>query len=816
MKSRMCYQQSVTSGQPLPLTPEIWDQLIDSPEVSNICRRISALDPTAEDNNDRKQALKRRLPIIIPHASSFRNGKRISADAIPSGLAMLDVDHVDNPRDWFEKNVQCQISNLKSNKIYLVAITASGKGLRIIGERMSISPQDGLSAKRSVSDNGLSGAAGLESIEQAQMRIAQILSIKEYDAVTKDLARASYVVPRDYILYIDDSGLFSSSIASGLNPDNGSQEPPASSILPDNIRLALPPHLDPSSVSPEFDSGSPLALGEGTGERCYRGIPYASIINQLLIATGNGGGAVQGERNTVYFSLAAYMRYICDFDASLLFQILPDFGLSEQERRQVISSAIGRPRKSQIPMVLQSAIAICDSEQLSPLRGEMERGCDLPLPELPRLLKLLCRRLPEDYRAAMIIASLPVLGTLATRIRFEYLDKQEQSLSFFSCITAPAASGKSFIRKPLDLLLTPINEQDAIEREKEQAYKDKLRASKNSKNQPEDPHACPRNNGVAISIAKLLQLLTYAEGKHLIGIGEEMDTLVKSERAGVWSQKSDIYRLAFDNAEYGQAYMSDSSFNAHIKVYYNLLLTGTPNSMKRFFKDLENGLATRVCFAQLPDTSFTEIPVFAPYTEAERAEIIRWARELDAIGRGHALGGIPSSKESLSAARGVSAENLVYISCPQLNTVIANWLERKRQQAMEADSHAMDTLRRRAGVMGFRAGMLCYLLENRKFTKTVGNFAEWVAEYVFRNQMELWGEQMEQELSGALEVLSGERGSAASLLALLPAEFTTADLIKLRARKGQSVKNNAICMVLNRWKTNNKIEQIAEAKYKKL
>ena len=67
----------------------------------------------------------------------------------------------------------------------------------------------------------------------------------------------------------------------------------------------------------------------------------------------------------------------------------------------------------------------------------------------------------------MIIASLPVLGTLATRIRFEYLDKQEQSLSFFSCITAPAASGKSFIRKPLDLLLTPINEQDAIEREKD-------------------------------------------------------------------------------------------------------------------------------------------------------------------------------------------------------------------------------------------------------------------------------------------------------------------------------------------------------------
>ena len=765
-----CYQEKVNAGVPQVCTPEIWDSLIDSPAVANTCAAIAALDPNAADYADRKQALKKRLPIIIPHAASFKNGKRISADAIPSGLAMLDVDHVDNPREWWrrilsgktdeaghaesgDKNIAEMQNMLTENGIYLVAITASGKGLRVIGQRQES-----------------------ESIEAAQMRMAQVLGIKEYDAVTKDLARASYVVPRDYILWIYAAGLFSE------------EDRPDLRELP-----ALPPHVDPSSVSPESNSGTSLPFREESevGSLSYRGIPYADIVQQLMLSIGAADGAEQGERNTVYFTLANYMRYICDFNVDLLLQVLPTFGLSEPERRQVIASAIGRPRKGYLPTVLQSAIAICERE-CSALGGipPMAKSTDLALPELPRLLKLVCRRLPEDYRPAMVIASLPILGTLATRIRFEYLDRQEQSLSFFSCITAPAASGKSFIRKPLDLLLTPINEQDAIERENEQAYKVKLRASKNSKNQPEDPHACPRNNGVAISLAKLLQLLTYAEGKHLIGIGEEMDTLVKSERAGVWSQKSDIYRLAFDNAEYGQAYMSDSSFNAHIKVYYNLLLTGTPNSMKRFFKDLENGLATRVCFAQLPDTSFTEIPVFAPYTEAERAEIIRWARQLD-------------------AEQGT-------IVCPQLSQTIANWLEAKRQQAIDADSHAMDTLRRRAGVIGFRAGMLCYLLENRKFTKTVGQFAEWVAEYVFRNQMELWGDQLEQELTGALDIFSGERGSATSLLELLPAEFSNADLIKLRARKGQSVKGSAISMVLNRWRGNGKIEKITESTWRKI
>lgn len=652
---------------------------------------------------------------------------------------------------------------LIENHIYLVAITASGKGLRIIGRRAS----------------GGNYPGGMESIEAAQMRMAQALGIEEYDAVTKDLARASYVVPRDYILWMDTTELFA--------------ERDWKDILP-------PPAVKRMAVSPARDR-EPVALiehlrqvaAEQTEEyetETYRGLPYADIVEEMLVQTGNAGGAVQGERNTVYFSLANYMRYICDFNKELLLRILPDFGLSEQERQAAIVSALGRPRRDQIPVILQAAIATVEREQEAKNNEpKLPKASEMRLPKLPKLLRILCGKLPSSYRPAMIVASLPVLGTLATRIRFNYLDMQEQSLSFFSCITAPAASGKSFIRKPIDLLLTPINEQDAIEREKEQNYKEALRSAKNSKCQPEDPHACPRNNGVSVSVAKLLQLLTYAEGKHLIGIGEEMDTLVKSERAGVWSQKSDIYRLAFDNAEYGQAYMSETSFNAHIRVYYNLLLTGTPNSMTRFFKDLENGLATRVCFAQLPDTSFAEIPVFAPYDEEEKEEIIRWARRLD-------------------AEQGT-------IECEGVSRAIATWLEEKRQQAIDADSHAMDTLRRRAAVIGFRAGMLCYLLEDRKETKLVASFAEWVAEYVFRNQMELWGEQMERELTLAMDSQS-ERGSATSLLGLLPAEFTTAELIKLRTKKGQSVKLMAIKTLLARWKKSGRIARIAEGQWKQL
>jgi len=742
--NRFTYQQSVATGAPMPCSQEDFERLLDSPEVSAICQQIAELDPHAPQFEDKKGALKRRLPIIMPHAASFAGTRRLSSEATPSGLIMIDVDHLANPADVFTLQVE---PFTDEQRIYFAAITPSGHGLRLIAER----------------NIG-------ESIEAAQLRISGACGFDEIDAVTKDLARASYMMPRSYVLFYDPEFLFT---------------------YP-TVEAAQCWSVAPATIETELTESQEETTEESALPTEYKGILYSSLVDQLLILTGNAGGALRGERNTVFYAMASYMRYVCDFNADLLLAALPDFGLSLQERKATIKSALGKPRRTEMPVTLQSAIALCQQQQLQDDKNELKsRACDLPLPRLPHLLSVVCRRLPEAYRPAMVIASLPVIGALATRTRFRYLDGQVHSPSFFSCITAPCASGKSFIRKPVELLLTPINEQDVIERQKEQTYKEKLRASKNAKNQPEDPHACPRNNGVNVSVAKLLELLTYAEGRHLIGICEEMDSLIKSERAGVWSEKSDIYRLAFDNAEYSQAYRSDNSFSAKVKVYYNLMLTGTPRSMNRFFKDdtIENGLMTRTCFAQLPDTSYATMPHFDDYTAKEQAEIIRWARYLD--------------------------QQSGTIQCPQVDKAIDQWQEEKRQRAIDADSHAADIIRRRSAVIGFRAGMLCYLMEEHTSKKTVSEFAVWVAEYTFRSQMEMFGDKLENEISSGLEQ-STERGEAAALIDLLPREFETRDLIALKAQRGQSVKPNVVSMLLKRWRDTNRIEKLSDGHFRKL
>lgn len=771
MKScRFAWQRNVKDGKLLPCKQMVFEQLLDAPSVKEICERIAALRKEDPNFEEQKSTLKKMLPIITPHAVDFKSGKRKSEDAILGGLVMLDIDHIDNPHELFEKQISNKVEELN---IYFVAKTPSGHGLRIIAER----------------EMGL-------SIEQMQAKLSEALDV-EYDAVAKDAARASFLMPRSYVYYYAPLGLFSypseearqywqEQATFQVAFEGGEQSADSAAYDGDNHSVSDSGLVDDSK-------------GEAADEIMYRGIPTARIAYHLQLALGGGDSPSVGERNTLYFSMAIYLRYITDFRADWMLRVLPDFGLSEDERKQAIKNALSRPRKNKLDAVLESAIRLAEQEAESQSAqdklteaGLARPASEMPMPYVPRLLRLINRRMPETYRPAMIIASLPILGALATRIRFSYLDGQEQSLSFMSCITAPAASGKSFIRKPIDLLLTPINEQDNIERQKEMQYQEKLRASKNAKMQPEDPHACPRNDGVNISIAKLLQKLTYAEGKHLIGICEEIDSVIKSEKAGTWSQKSDIYRLGFDNAEYAQSYMSSNSFSAKVRVYYNLLLTGTPGSMARFYKNdsIENGLMTRTCFAQLPDTSYAKMPVFEDYTNKEKSEIIEWARRLD--------------KEEGT------------ISCSIVSEVIDKWQENKRQLALDADSHAADTIRRRAAVIGFRAGMLCYLLEGRQNKKQIGEFAEWVAEYTFRTQMALFGDKLEEETAKGIE-LATAKGSVESLLDELPAVFDKADLIVLRVKRKQSTSPTSVRMLLSRWKKAGKIEQVDNlAKYRKL
>ena len=238
MKScRFAWQRSVKDGKLLPCKQMVFEQLLDAPSVKEICERIAALRKEDADYEEQKSKLKKMLPIITPHAVDFKSGKRKSEDAILGGLVMLDIDHIENPHELFEKQISNKVEELN---IYFVAQSPSGHGLRIIAER----------------EMGL-------SIEQMQAKLSEALDV-EYDAVAKDAARASFLVPRSYVYYYAPLGLFSypSEDARQYWQESASRALWADARSNSASRVPLPQGGVPKVPNGSNDSGTPEGLLE--------------------------------------------------------------------------------------------------------------------------------------------------------------------------------------------------------------------------------------------------------------------------------------------------------------------------------------------------------------------------------------------------------------------------------------------------------------------------------------------------------------------------------------------------------------------------
>ena len=174
-------------------TPELFHQATKSSRVKDVCAQIEdALERKRrgeigqEDYDTMKTRLKSLLPILTPHAT-FRNGRRLNADAIPSGLSIYDKDHIADPTGWWKaKSEELRVKNPQVlARILLVHVTPSLEGLRLVF----------------VMPEGM-------NLAEAQKWMSLQLGDEEYDVCVKDLARPSFIVPEEYILFIDEARLF--------------------------------------------------------------------------------------------------------------------------------------------------------------------------------------------------------------------------------------------------------------------------------------------------------------------------------------------------------------------------------------------------------------------------------------------------------------------------------------------------------------------------------------------------------------------------------------------------------------------------------
>ena len=394
MKRNFGISQNVKSRLVCTCTPELFREAVDSAAVASLCAEIAdALEAVKRGELSReefdilKADRKRLLPVITPHAT-FTAGRRVNAEAVPSGLCMLDADHLPDARGFYEANVRGREEALG---ILLAHITPSCEGLRLV----FVLPDPSM------------------ELEAAQRWMAGRLGMKEYDGAVKDLARCSFLVPRDYFLYLNEEGLFGEADAPpqagrSTAEDKPSETPSSATTIHkqtespnlQNENELKEKELKENTINEntinentikekgeseqdeykqdEYKQGENTikenelkenALNEKEQEACFKGIPYSEIISQWFALTG--GEPMKGERNTRLHRLACHLRYITDNDETLLLRLMPRYGLTEHEMQGLIHSACtskfcSTPQEMKKAIELAKALLAASAESVAP------------------------------------------------------------------------------------------------------------------------------------------------------------------------------------------------------------------------------------------------------------------------------------------------------------------------------------------------------------------------------------------------------------------------------------------------------------------
>ena len=824
------YIQNIRSHHTVPCTAEILHTVMRSTIVGQTCAEIADCheqllrgEMSREDFETKKSELKRRLPAFCFHAH-FKNGRRLNAEAEPSGLSILDIDHIgrhsevgpspalpvgegeeqpkEQSKELSKESVTLMetlkghlftctpitdektLATLKRLGIVLIHKTPSGEGLRLV----FIIPQ------------------GMGLVE-AQQWLSKQIGLEAFDEACKDLARCSFAVPEEYVLFLDEEELFKEP----RQPQQPHPQPLSNSLTPvplskgegsDMLQDTLASTNNAAAITPAEHS-TPLSLGEGNGGeapgqggeavgvrllfvfdlcREQAGLKDVDINargsrhNSLLAILSVGAARLLSEAEAMAVVAQRMPEFFREPDCR---QLIHDFYAKYHDDSKIMSATVQRINARAEQLAQQQQVkdekahddeSDDEAETAETATPANPTNAETSIPPIPGLKQSLTG-VPEQMRMPALCALLPMAAAYADDVTFRYCDGREQRLGLMSIVVGEQASGKSVCKDIIDLWRQPMDEDDEQGRRKEDEWKKKRKNRRANEKLDPEPEVLIRDVPITISCSTLLKRLKNAQGHTLYSFCSELDTLRKTNGAGSWSSKYDIYRLAFDHDEWGQDYNSDQAESGMVSVGYNWTILGTYGALGKCFKgeNIENGLSSRVIVSEMPDSAFAPMPTFQDRKDRDAQAI------LDAVG-------------TLRAKHG-------FVDTPRLRKAIAQWVEDKRQQAMERIDRVMDTYRRRAAVIGMRCGVVACLLSGEKETKHVIDFALMMAEYVLQEQCRLFGDVLRKQYAADADDTRRNSKNRA-VFDRLADTFTSHDILALKTDISESTARTIIC----RWK----------------
>ena len=776
------YSDNIRSKWVQIWTPELLHRAMKSSKVKSVCAQlVDALESNLrgelgkEDYEEMKRKLKAQLPIITPHAT-FKLGRRKNDEAIPSGLSIYDIDHIPDPRGyWEEKKKVLDNKQLGENKvsdskassildlIVLAHVTPSTQGLRLV----FIIPE------------------GMD-IAMAQRWMSEQLEDKDYDSVVKDMARPSFLVPEEYLFYINEEELFKDR---KVTPPDAVQ--PAQ---PGDSHPADDSHLGPAGAHQAAGGVAPLEVFPTE----YQGIPYKNLVDKLIVLLG--GEPEHGSRNTFIFTLACYLRYLCDDNAVWIKQVIPIFGEDQQRAFSTVDSACNRKQSHRMPSIVRNAIRLvqeADSKAKADGNFDDEDFGDIHNPEsyfynihqipqkLPKLIKLLISKTPAIYQPAVSQAVFPPLAAHLCQTRFLYIDNVEHEATLMQILCAPTGSGKESISQPINRIMADIRKRDAEQRERERLWKDECNSKGANKDKRERPAGLVIQE-VNIDMTNPAFVLRMKEADNHFLYAKINELNLFDALKGKTNQQFRIMELAFDLGNYGQDRVGTQSVTETVKVRFNWNASCTPKKCRDYFRRVvTDGPISRISFATIERRPCgSEIPVYGTYDAAFDEELRPYI-------------------ENLVKARGL-------VNCPQALRLARKLVEENAEFARLSQNYVFENLSFRANVIAYLKACVLYVANGMKWEKSIEDFIRWSERYDLWCKLKLFGQMIyEADNDQSDSPKTAPRGPK-NMLLLLPDEFTFEDYIKLRRSQGfeDTSLHNAKCAI-NQWIYRNYVVKVS-------
>ena len=548
-----------------------------------------------------------------------------------SGLYIIDVDHVADPRAQYQQLIaRMELEHPDYLERLLAAfVTPSGEGYKLV----------------------LKCHAMDWDIGQHQDAFGKLFDI-EVDVKNKDASRLAFLVPRADFLKLDDE-LFTYYNKAYAEKWYAHYHRGAVQTTLFEPAKAAAPTTDREEPAPQQDAQAIL-------DTCYDDVKIGDFIDAYL--EGIDLGPTAKKRHPTLLSLAIDLRYLLERNEDQVRTVCKSLPFvqsmmaegREDEVDKTIADAINFTLKRDMPkkvvqilMKLKGLTMSTDQmvQDFAKFGQKLEEYFDV----YP-CLREVCQRLTREQYPAGLFVGGALFGTLLTRTWYYFFFDQdeERRLNYSVIVIGDPGVGKSFAHNLYMTILQPIMTVDdvgnsAINQYKHESNVNHTKSDKMKKDGLEPPstkiriHGARTSNNVFIDD---MNACTEIIGQklihlHMFTFDSELDNATENNRGGDYKNKEYLELKAFHNEEDNQQYKNHDSYTGRFNVYWNYVYTGTPLALNRKVneRNFGKGLFSRLAVMPMLGNDY-KMPPLCRHKEggASYKETLRdWAFKLDRV-----------------------------------------------------------------------------------------------------------------------------------------------------------------------------------------